>query len=335
MPAIMEYDGLEAHLLQRRHLPQVMKIARESLGPSVAEGAKNSFELYLKNRPTQEREGHVDGMQVHYYTLKQGRNIIGFTGLYSVPFESRLAGKKGNVILRLGWTGVSRARQGKGHGTRLIKITEKLAQKQGASHLAIETSGLYQKAMDVYGHLGYRRGYSGVADYYAKGKPLYTLYAKPRKTTPSDGYELRRLSLKEIAAMQPQIKRLAKQNTAHLLSLPYSSQGLANASLFGLFDSSKRLAGVADASRLSWIPKETVFTRFMHAQNPQARDALVKHLHAALAEEGVGVHVAHPSTETEFRSLLKRGFKEAKPNIPKFYAKEGSRPGELFVKALR
>ena len=174
-------DGLRVFPLRACELEAAVALCARAFGPAARSVLAASFHKYLLMKRVQDRRrGRGRGRKLQYLTITEDGRAVGVTGLYSVPFES-LLGKwrtPGDaVVLRLGWSAFREAprERGRGYGGDWIQIVEELARREGAAHLAVETSGDFPFAMGLYGRMGYRRGWSGVPDYFCPGRTLYTV----------------------------------------------------------------------------------------------------------------------------------------------------------------
>ena len=108
---------------------------------------------------------------VLYYLLVEdhptGENLLGLTGLY-YPLWA------GKGVFWLGWFAVDPAFQGRGHGTRLLWSTMKLAAARGGRIMCIETEDSLDAALGLYHRLGFTRS-GEILDYWAPGSNLLIL----------------------------------------------------------------------------------------------------------------------------------------------------------------
>ncbi|HIK00117.1 TPA: GNAT family N-acetyltransferase [archaeon] len=134
------------------------KIAFEIFYPSslVAREVMQSYRLYFKKgHGNRKIEKSVDDwISIEYYVLVEDKTkrIVGITGLYRINWGSPDS-------FWLGWFGVDKAFRGRGLGTELLAMTERIAKERGAKYFCIESSDFpaNQHAAKLYTEMDYKK----------------------------------------------------------------------------------------------------------------------------------------------------------------------------------
>jgi ribosomal protein S18 acetylase RimI-like enzyme len=152
--------------LKEEDLVAAFRIFEESFDEPTVKRAKLNYRQYFAfghDDDTVECNKHHNWISVEYYIVENNDDIVGTFGLYAMSWSP--------TSYWLGWIAIAPEHRRKGIGTSCLKMAEEMARQKGARLFCLETSQLYDEAIEFYVSQDFKPC-GRIDKYYGKHEPL-------------------------------------------------------------------------------------------------------------------------------------------------------------------